>query len=126
MTQNIVIQALKAILIDIIGEILYFPIWWYTQGLKRTTLWMWNSILGSARNLALPLMFKNLFKPMFGQTDRQGRIISFFMRIILTFSRLILFIVLLFFNLLVFVFWVGLPVLVAWGLMTNFRALWKQ
>jgi hypothetical protein len=125
MTQNIVIQALKSIFIDIIGEVLFFPIWWYTQGLKRTTLWMWNSIIGSARNLALPSMFKSLFKPMFGQTDRQGRLISFFMRIILTISRLILFIILLFFNLLVLIFWIGLPMLVAWGLMTNFRALWK-
>lgn len=126
MIQNIVIQAIKSIFIDLIGEILYFPIWWYTQGLKRTTLWMWNSITGSARNLALPLMFKNLFKPMFGQTDRQGRLISLFMRIILTFSRLILFIISLFFNLLVLVFWIGLPILVAWGLVTNFRVLWKQ
>ncbi|MBT6691183.1 hypothetical protein HOB10_02545 [Candidatus Parcubacteria bacterium] len=126
MTQNIIIQAIKSIFIDIIGEILYFPIWWYAQGLKRTTLWMWNSIVGSARNLALPLMFKNLFKPMFGQTDRQGRAISFVMRIILTLSRLIVFIVLLVFNLLVLIFWIVLPVVVAWGLATNIRELWKQ
>ena len=82
MTQNIIVQATKILLVDLIGELLYFPIWWYTQGLKRVVLYVFNSIKDTNRNLAVGLMFKSLFKPMFGQYDRQGRLISFFFRLI--------------------------------------------
>jgi len=126
MTQNIIITAIKSLFIDLIGEILYFPIWWYTQGLKRIVLYVWNSIKRTGRNLALPLMFKNMFNPMFGQYDRQGRIISFFMRLILTFSRLIMFVVLTIFHSIIIVFWIVLPLVVAWGIVNNFSILWKQ
>ncbi|PIR07118.1 MAG: hypothetical protein COV55_01665 [Candidatus Komeilibacteria bacterium CG11_big_fil_rev_8_21_14_0_20_36_20] len=125
MTQNIIIQTLRALFIDLIGEILYFPIWWYSQGLKRTALYTWSSIKNTARNLSLPIMFKSLFKPMFGQYDRQGRVISFFMRILLTISRFVVFIILTIFNILVLIFWILLPVVVAWGLFYNV-SLWKQ
>ena len=125
MTQNIIIQASKILLIDLIGEILYFPIWWYSQGLKRTGLYVFNSIKNTNRNLAVGLMFKSLGKPMFGQYDREGRIISFFFRLILTFARSIAFLVLLCLYLLMIVFWIFLPVLVVWGIFNNFNTLWK-
>ncbi|MFA6466798.1 MAG: hypothetical protein WCV71_02995 [Patescibacteria group bacterium] len=125
MTQNIIIQASKILLIDLIGEILYFPIWWYSQGLKRTVLYVFNSIKNTNRNLAVGLMFKSLFKPMFGQYDREGRIISFFFRLILTFARSIVFLILLCLYLLMIVFWIFLPVLVVWGIFNNFNTLWK-
>ena len=125
MTQNVVLQAIKSIILDLVGEILYFPIWWYTQGLKGIFIYYINSVKNTNRSLALTIMFKNLFKPMFGQADREGRIISFFMRLILTISRFILFIVLVLVNSLIIVFWVLLPPVVVWGLMTNFSALWK-
>ena len=82
MTQNIIVQAAKILLIDLIGELLYFPIWWYTQGLKRVVLYVFNSIRNTNKNLAVGLMFKSLGKPMFGQYDREGRLISFFFRFI--------------------------------------------
>jgi len=125
MTQNIIIQAIKSIFIDIIGEILYFPIWWYTAGLKRTVLYIWNSIRSSFNNLALPIMFKNLFKPMFGQYDREGRIISFFMRIILTISRLVVFILFIIFYILLLIIWVVIPIIIVWGIVNNFQLIWK-
>ncbi|MCD4761078.1 hypothetical protein K8R42_04230 [bacterium] len=125
MTQNVIVQATKSIFLDLIGEILYFPIWWYTQGLKRTALYIFNSIKNTSRNLALVVMFKSLFKPMFGQYDREGRLISFFMRIILTLARLILFIVLATLQLAMLVFWIILPALVVWGLVNNINVLWK-
>ena len=125
MTQNIIVQAAKILLIDLIGELLYFPIWWYTQGLKRVVLYVFNSIKNTNRNLAVGLMFKSLFKPMFGQYDREGRIISFFFRLILTFARTIAFLILVAIYLLAIVFWILLPVAVVWGIYNNFNTLWK-
>ena len=125
MTQNIIIQAFKSFVIDLLKEVLYFPIWWYPAGLKRTVLYIWNSIRSSFNNLALPIMFKNLFKPMFGQYDREGRIISFFMRIILTISRLVVFILFIIFYILLLIIWVVIPIIIVWGIVNNFQLIWK-
>jgi len=125
MKDNVIVQAIKILLIDLIGEILYFPIWWYTQGLKRTVLYVFNTIKDTNRNLAVGLMFKSMFKPMFGQYDREGRIISFFFRLILTFARSIVFLILVIIYLLMIIFWIFLPIVVAWMIYSNFNTLWK-
>ncbi len=125
MTQNVIIQAFKSFVIDLLKEVLYFPIWWYTAGLKRTILYIWNGIVGSLRNLSLPIMFKNLFKPMFGQYDREGRIISFFMRIILTISRSVAFIFFVIFYILLLIAWIVIPIIVIWGIVNNLQLIWK-
>ncbi len=125
MTQNIVIQATRHIFLDLVLEILYFPIWWYSQGLKRTVFYVLNSVRNANQALALTIMFKNLFKPMFGQYDRQGRIISFFMRLIILLVRLVVFLLLFILYFLMIAFWLILPVAVVWGIAYNLSALWK-
>lgn len=126
MAQNIVAKAFKSLLIDMLEEILYFPIWWYTRGLKRSLFRFIDSLKNSNRDLALGIMFKNLFKPMFGAYDRSGRAISFFMRLILTFSRLIIFVFMFIFHLAVLFFWLAMPIIVFFGLWLNFKALWSK
>jgi hypothetical protein len=126
MTQNVLVQAVKILLIDLLGEVLYFPIWWYTQGLKRIVLGVFKSIKNTNRNLAVGLMFKSLNKPMYGQYDREGRIISFFFRLILTLFRSIGFLILVIFYLLIIVFWVFLPIIIVWGIFNNFSTIWKD
>jgi len=126
MINNIFFKAFKVIFLEIIWEVIFFPIWWYTQGLKRVILYVWNSLKNSSRSLALPIMFKNLFKPMFGQHDREGRLISFLMRIILTISRVLVFIVLLILNIIILLIWILLPVVVIWLYIANLESLWKQ
>ncbi len=125
MTQNVFISALKSLVLDLIGEILYFPLWWYGLGLKQVVLNVGRSIKNTSRDLALPLLFKSLFKPMFGQYDREGRIISFFMRIFVTLSRLVFFFFLSLLYLIGLILWLLLPVLVIGGLIYNFPSLWK-
>lgn len=126
MNKNIVIRAFKSLFLDWIGEILYFPLWWYSKGLKVVIIHVVNSINGTLRDLALPLMLKNIFKPMFGQYDRQGRFISFIMRILLIFGRSIVFFFLLIIYLAILVFWIVLPIVVAYEIKSNFSSLWRQ
>ena len=125
MMQNVFIQALKSLVLDLIGEILYFPLWWYGSGLKQTILSVWRYIKNTSRDLGLVILFKNLFKPMFGQYDKEGRLISFFMRLVITFSKLIMFILLSLLYLTAIIFWIFLPPLVVWALIYNFATLWK-
>lgn len=80
----------KFLLADVIGDALYFPLWWYSSG-----LWRFLSALGGRlRNLAVKLGLgvwtRYLFTPMFGQYDAAGRIISFFVRIFQIIMRSIL------------------------------------
>lgn len=63
-------------------DIFMFPVWWYTKGI----VYMLEQLLLSARrqaaSFAVNLWVRNLFVPMYGQYDWQGRIISFFVRLI--------------------------------------------
>lgn len=126
MTQNILWQSIKLIIIDLIGEVLYFPVWWYSQGLFKTAIYVFGSIKSTSRNLALSLMIKSLFKPMFAQYDRTGRIISFFMRLLLLVARSVFFIFTSVFYCLFLIFWIILPVFIVWGLTNNISIIWKR
>ncbi|MCB9802417.1 hypothetical protein H6761_00150 [Candidatus Nomurabacteria bacterium] len=123
MTGNIFLQTIKTLFLDFLGEILYFPFWWYGSGLKKIVLYIWQSTRRLAGNLSLRIMLKNLFRPMYGQYDRAGRAISFFMRIILLFSRLVVFIVLSIMYLCILLVWMILPILILWQLLRNLHIL---
>lgn len=68
-------------------DILYAPLWWYSRGIvywaKKCQVWF----RGGNEALAPGLWLKNLFIPMFGQYDWQGRLISFFIRLVQVIAR---------------------------------------
>ncbi len=105
---------LTKMLLDGLRSIFYFPVWWYTRGLKKKFLGFITGVKTSSHNLALTVMFKYLFKPMFGERSKSGRIISFFMRLILLFWRLFLFGLALVGHLAFFILWLVLPVVAVW------------
>ncbi len=114
--QNIVVLSIKSIAIDIVGDVLYFPIWWYTTGLKHIVMNRIRSLEGMSDQLALRLLLLNIFKPMFAQSDSAGRIISFFMRIVILIARSIFFFVFSMLQMLIILIWIGLPVLIFYRL----------
>lgn len=120
MTENIFVKTFKTLAWDLLAEVLYFPIWWYSSGLKKTTLAVFGNIKATSRNLALGLLFKNLFKPMYGQSDKVGRAISFFMRLVLLGAKLFVFLLFFLFYWLILIFWIVAPILVVWQLGRNF------
>lgn len=83
--------TLHFILIKIIGDVLYFPIWWYTKGAGSTWQWFVKKLATSAKNLSLVIWLKHIFVPMYAQYNFWGRIISFFMRVIVLIMRLVAF-----------------------------------
>lgn len=58
----------------------YFPLWWYTQGFLRFLHVAKNLMSAANASLAPALWLKNIFVPMYGQWDWQGRVMSFLMR----------------------------------------------
>jgi len=97
-----------------IKNIFYFPVWWYSRGLKNRVIDVTQGIRGLARSLALKIMFTHLFSPMFGETSFSGRVISFVMRCLILVWRTFLFILGAAAWLLLLAIWVGLPVLIVW------------
>lgn len=101
-----------SLLVNLIKDIFYFPIWWYGKGLKKRWLFVLKKIKTAYKNLALKILLVNLFRPMYGEKDWQGRIISFFARLIMLFWRSLEMIIwsLLFFALLLI--WLIAPILI--------------
>ena len=111
---NIFLNSLKFISKDIIGNILYFPVWWYTAGAVAILKKIFNEAKSFGHDLNLGILFKYLFKPMYGLTDVWSRIISFIVRIaqfiILSFITFIW----LFFLFILFLLWLLIPIFIGY------------
>jgi hypothetical protein len=79
--------VLKYLLADLVREILFLPIWWYTLGLAGMAMWCACSVKEAAQTTGLTIWVKNLFVPMYGETSISGKLISFFMRLVMVIGR---------------------------------------
>lgn len=68
------------LLFEFVLDILYAPLWWYTGGIAYAINTAQNAVSAANTNLAPFMWLKNLFVPMFGQHDFQGRMVSVIMR----------------------------------------------
>jgi hypothetical protein len=113
------LRTTKFIVKDIFLDILTWPFWWYTTGVLTALKKMRATIAQGNEELALSIWIKNIFKPMFGQYDWQGRIISFFMRLFQIIFRSIIFFFWFLISLIVFLFWLVLPPIILFGILFN-------
>ncbi len=123
---DILIDMYLIILQRLVGEaaldFIYFPVWWYTGGLRYAGSRYFVWLKAGNRALAPALWLKNLFVPMFGQTDWQGKIISFFMRLAQILARALALIAWVAVSALLWVIWVFLPVIALYGLILAFTS----
>ena len=104
----------KSIFLDPLINVLYFPVWWYSAGLIKKGQNIGQRVKKLANFLGLKIMLVNLFRPMFGEYSRSGRIISFFMRCVLLIWRLFLFIIGTIGLGILFLIWIFLPLVAVW------------
>ena len=115
MSDNIFLATIKYILVEILWDIIYFPIWWYTKGLVKVARYCLDSAqFHLQRRIGLSIWLKSMFKPMFGDYTKEGRIISFFMRIFVLIWKLVSSLVWLIILLILFIVWMLLPLLVVY------------
>ncbi len=119
MTNNIVLSSIKYVLIDLIGDVVRFPFWWYSTGAKKAAVFCWQKVKNIEESLALKVWATNIFKPMFGQYDWQGKIISFFVRLIQIIVRSIIMLLVLLFFIILFLIWLALPVFIIYQIITT-------
>ncbi|MFA5070695.1 MAG: hypothetical protein WC528_05450 [Patescibacteria group bacterium] len=119
MAENLAAKTTKYILKELVFDVVYFPVWWYTAGLKKAGLFFVNEVLSWSNRLSLKILFMNLLKPMYGDYSRSGRIISFFLRIIVFFYKLVLMVIWLAILLVLLLLWLVLPVFIVYMIILN-------
>ncbi len=117
--ENAITISLKYIAIELIGNILYWPIWWYTKGFYQLLINIYTSIVEEEKRFGIKIWLVNLFNPMYAQYDWQGRIISFFMRLVMLIFKIILFLVWLLLMILVVIGWLVLPLFAVYMIIRN-------
>ncbi|SRR6056297_776431 len=115
-----ILSFFKNIVLNSLVSILYFPVWWYSIGLKKRISGFIQGMKRQIHDLALKIMFKYLFKPMYGETSVSGRIISFFMRLILLIWRVFLFLIMTIFRLLLIILWILILPTTLWQIIIRF------
>jgi len=82
---------------DLVFEFLFdvvrFPWWWYGGGLKLVVAKCWRGFGATRARVGLGIFVKYLFKPMYQDYTWQGRIISFFMRLVLLVAKLVRYVI---------------------------------
>jgi len=97
------------IIVSIILEIVYFPIWWYSVGFYRLLKNTWNLFRNQEKSLGFLVWAKNILVPMYGQTDWAGRLISFLVRLVQVIGRGFVLTIWLIICLAIIIFWLVLP-----------------
>jgi hypothetical protein len=100
----------QRLLLEAVFDIVYFPLWWYTKGLGHAAQWSLGVFKNGNASLGPGLWLKNIFVPMYGQNDWQGRLVSFFMRLINVIGRSIALFFWMLFSITLFLLWLILPV----------------
>ena len=116
---NFYLYGLK-LLTETIKDILFFPLWWYSRGLIQLVSGLKRFLINREKGLAFFIWVKNFFKPMYGQSDWQGRLISMGMRFFMIIFRGLALLFWLIFCVFIFLLWLALPVLAVFELMFQF------
>jgi len=107
--------AVRILAIDAVASILYFPVWWYSAGALRAARYSAGVVAGAARSFGVRVWLKNLFRPMYGQYDLAGRILSFFMRLVMIVYYSVVLLVLTVVMAALFLLWLAIPAVVVCG-----------
>lgn len=118
--QRMWIVVLQRIIVQFILDVLYFPLWWYGAGAIIAMRFCIQLFLAQQTKLAPMLWLKNLFVPMYGQYDWQGRIVSVFVRFANVCIRSLIVLVWVMLYLGMYVFYLLIPIFLFGAL---FRAL---
>jgi len=102
---------------DFLGDFVAFPLWWYSRGTVQVIQFILDRAERMAQSLSLKIWIKNLFVPMYAQYDIAGRIISFFLRIVVLIYRFVVFVLWLAFLFLLLGLWLFGPLAIFYYLL---------
>lgn len=107
-------SILQFFLFEVFLDVLYFPVWWYTAGLIQCIRYLWNQVRYGVAVLGIGIWIKNFFKPMYGVSTLQERIISVVMRFFVLIGKFIALIAWMLILFLLLVIWLVFLPAVVW------------
>lgn len=113
------ILVLQRMALEFVLDLVYFPLWWYTGGVKHAGKFCIGLIQDANMIMAPGLWLKNMFVPMFGQTDLQGRLMSIFMRFVNFVGRSIGLLIWSIVVLFIFILWLVFPLFVVYMMINS-------
>ncbi len=77
----------RLIVIDLLGSVAWFPVWWYSKGLLKVLNRARAALKYRVASYGFAIWVKNFFVPMYGQYDLTGRLVSVLMRFVVLVGR---------------------------------------
>jgi hypothetical protein len=108
------------ILTELLTDIIKFPFWWYTRGFAHWGKTLILFIKERERGIGLLVWIKNIFRPMYAQTDWQGKLISFAVRLVQIVFRGIVMLIWILIAGVLFLAWLILPFFVIYEIIFQF------
>lgn len=111
-----VYKIVKSLFLDAVWEVLYFPVWWYSRGLKKTAFFCWSQLKYGWQVSGIAIILVNFFKPMYGQRGWEAYLLSLMTHFWQVFWRILVMFLWLAWWLLIVLAWLTLPILIVWKL----------
>ncbi len=102
------------IAVQLLWEIAYFPLWWYSSGLIHLLESIREFMSNRQKELAFFVWTKNILVPMYGEYNWEGRLISFFVRLVQIIVRGIILLIWMAFCVIALALWIAVPPVVVW------------
>lgn len=102
----------SGIILESLGKVLFFPVWWYSTGLAKRAKSLFYFLRDRERDLGFMIWTRNILVPMYGQSDFAGRAISFFVRLFQVIFRGLALLLYCILALIMFLLWLFLPILI--------------
>ncbi len=100
--------------VQVIWDVFYFPLWWYSVGFFRLSKGLGLFLRNRWIVVGAGVWIRNLFVPMYGQRDFTSRLISFFVRLFQIIFRFIAFVFFVLLSFLAIALWLLLPILIVY------------
>jgi len=112
-------EIYKDLFLDALWQIVHFPYWWYSKGLKKAGFFCLSQIKKGWQALALAILFKNFFKSMYGERGFSAYFLSFMVRVSQIIWRVFFMLIWTAAWIIVFILWIFLPLFIIWRLFTG-------
>ncbi len=90
----------------------YFPLWWYSRGFFSYLQTIGASLQRFNEVLGVSIWVRNIFVPLYGQTDIAGRSMSFLIRVANIIARGAVFVLIAAAHLILATLWLAAPLII--------------
>ncbi|MBI4281126.1 hypothetical protein HY628_02935 [Candidatus Uhrbacteria bacterium] len=108
---------------EVLGEFFFIPVWWYSRGFLRLSRHLGRAGREFEKSIGFRFWLRTIGKPMYGQRDVAGKIISFLMRLVVLAAKFFALAGYAVFLIVLALLWLAAPLVIIWQLVKNLTGL---